>query len=125
MSEKIKNYLGLAGVVALVAFAFATLALVSTYSRSIEPSSFRSFSVSGEGEVVAIPDVAEFTFSVITQGGKDIPALQKENANTANAIIDFLKENGVDKKISKHNYIPWSRVINPMIAIISGRSITA
>ena len=98
MSEKIKNYLGLAGVVALVAFAFATLALVSTYSRSIEPSSFRSFSVSGEGEVVAIPDVAEFTFSVITQGGKDIPALQKENANTANAIIDFLKENGVDKK---------------------------
>ncbi|MCR4330270.1 MAG: SIMPL domain-containing protein [Patescibacteria group bacterium] len=98
MSEKVKNYLGIAGVVALGAFALSAVAFVSTYSRSIEPSSFRSFSVSGEGEVVAIPDVAEFTFSVITQGGKDIPALQKENANTANAIIDFLKENGVDKK---------------------------
>ncbi len=98
MSEKIKNYLGLAGVAALVAFALSAVAFVSTYSRSIEPSSFRSFSVSGEGEVVAVPDVAQFTFSVITQGGTDIPALQKENTNTANAIIDFLKENGVEEK---------------------------
>jgi len=98
MSEKIKNYLGIAGVVALAAFALSAVAYVSTYSRSIEPSAFRSFTVSGEGEAIAVPDVAQFTFSVITQGGTDIPALQKENTNTANAILDFLKENGVDKK---------------------------
>jgi len=98
MSEKIKNYLGLAGIIALVAFALSVLAFSSTYSRSVEPSSFRSFVVSGEGEAVAIPDVAEFTFSVITQGGTDIPALQKKNTDTTNAIIDFLKGSGVDKK---------------------------
>jgi len=98
MSEKIKNYLGLAGTIALIAFALSALAYVSAYSRSIEPSSFRSFSVSGEGEAVAIPDVAQFTFSVITQGGTDIPALQKQNSDASNAIIAFLKEGGVDVK---------------------------
>ena len=76
MDIKIKNYLGIGGVVLMAAFSLAALWYVKSYSLVIEPSSFRSFTVSGEGKVVAIPDVAEFSFSVLTQGGKDLGALQ-------------------------------------------------
>lgn len=77
---------------------FAALQYSSAYSRSIQPSSFRSFSVSGEGKSIGIPDVAEFSFAVVTQGGKDIGALQTDNTEKANAVIAFVKSNGVESK---------------------------
>ncbi|MBI4094576.1 MAG: SIMPL domain-containing protein [Candidatus Liptonbacteria bacterium] len=52
----------------------------------------------GEGKVVAVPDVARFTFSTITQGGLDIAALQAENTSKVNKAIAFVKSNGVDAK---------------------------
>ena len=79
MSESIKNYLGIAVAAILLVFAYAAISYVNSYSQSIEPSAFRSFTVSGEGKITAIPDVAQFNFSVITEGGKDIAKLQKEN----------------------------------------------
>lgn len=105
MDNKIKNYLGFAIIIGVVAFSVAMLSYVRSYSRSIEPSTFRSFSVSGEGKVVAIPDVAQFTFSVITQGGKDIAALQRENTDKVNAIINFVKSKDIEAKdIKTQNY---------------------
>jgi len=105
MSTKIKNYLGVALVIAVLVTAFAAWNYSSSYSRSIEPSSFRSFSVSGEGEVVVIPDVAAFTFSVVTEGGTDIASLQSENTEKMNGAIQFVKSNGVDDKdIKTKNY---------------------
>lgn len=98
MTEKVKNYLGVAIIIALLAFAFAVLSYVNAYSKSIEPSSFRSFSASGEGKVVAIPDVAKFTFSVITEGGTDIAKLQKENTDKVNKAITFIKSKGIEAK---------------------------
>lgn len=96
--SKIKNYLGIAIVLAIFLFAVGYLSYVNTYSKSIQPSSFRSFSVTGEGKVTAIPDIAQFTFSVITQGGKDIAALQKENTDKTNKAITFLKAQNIDAK---------------------------
>src|SRR3989339_36168 len=84
MDKKIKNYLGIGALVSMVILAISSLIFANIYSKSIEPSSYRSFSVSGEGKVVAIPDVAQFTFSVITEGGKDIASIQQENAQKAN-----------------------------------------
>lgn len=98
MSEKIKNYLGIAIIIVVLVFAYATISYVSTYSKSIEPSSFRSFSVSGEGKIVAIPDVAQFTFSVIDQGGLNIADLQKKNTQKTNNAIEFLKSNNIEEK---------------------------
>lgn len=98
MNEKTKNYLGIAVIVSIIIVAFSAWSAARSYSRSIEPSSFRSFSVSGVGEVVAVPDVAEFTFSVITQGGTDIADLQKANTEKTNAAIDFVKSQSVDVK---------------------------
>lgn len=45
-----------------------------------------------------MPDIAEFSFDVITEGGADIATLQKENADKMNRAIDFVKKQGVDKK---------------------------
>lgn len=105
MDEKIKNYLGIAIIVAILALAYAAINYVGTYSKSIEPSAFRSFSANGEGKITAIPDIAQFTFSVITEGGKDIAKLQKENTDKTNKILELIKSNGVeDKDIKTQSY---------------------
>lgn len=96
--DKPKIYLGLAFIIAVFLFAFGYLCYVNVYSKSIQPSSYRSFSVSGEGKITAIPDIAQFTFSVITQGGKDIASLQKDNTDKTNKAIDFLKAQGIEAK---------------------------
>ena len=98
MDTKIKNYLGISMIVAMVILAISTLVFANIYSKSIEPDSYRSFSVSGEGKIVAIPDVAQFSFSVITEGGKDIASLQQENTQKANRAIALLKNSGVEDK---------------------------
>lgn len=105
MNEKIKNYLGAVLIIVLLVLAFSAVFYVVNYSKIIDPSSFRSFAVSGEGKAAAIPDVAEFSFSVITQGGKNISDLQKENTDKSNKIIEFLKSNGIeDRDIKTENY---------------------
>ncbi len=105
MNDKIKNSLGAAAVIVLFAFAYAAVSYVKTYSQSVQPSSFRSFTVSGQGKAVAVPDVAQFTFSVITQDGADIVELQRKNTEKVNAIIAFIKSKGIDAKdIKTQNY---------------------
>lgn len=105
MDKKIKNYFGIGALISVVILAISSLLFANTYSKSIEPSSYRSFSVSGEGKITAIPDVAQFSFSVITEGGKDIASLQQENTQKANVAIALLKDNGVeDKDIKTASY---------------------
>ena len=105
MSAKIKDYLGVAIIATLAVFAVSLASLVYIYYQAVKPSSFRSFTVSGEGEVVAVPDVAQFNFSVITEGGKDLGALQTQNVEKVNRAIAFVKSNGVeDKDIQTQNY---------------------
>lgn len=101
----IKNLIGVSIIAVLLVFSYAAVVYVGTYSRSIEPGAYRSFSVSGEGKVVAVPDVAEFTFSLITQGGKDLGRIQQENTERVNRAIGFVKSEGVGAKdIKTENY---------------------
>lgn len=96
MSDSLKKYLGWAGIFALVLIGFSAYKYASVYDRSV--SSPRSFSVAGEGKAVVIPDVAEFSFSVITEGGKDVANLQSQNTEKVNAAINYLKEAGLEAK---------------------------
>ncbi len=98
MNPSIKNTLGVTGAIALVAIAIAGLMIAGTYGKSIEPSSYRSFSVSGEGSSYGIPDVATFSVGVVTEGDTDLGTLQEENTGKVNTIIAFLKEGGVAKE---------------------------
>ncbi|TSC57058.1 MAG: hypothetical protein Greene041679_471 [Parcubacteria group bacterium Greene0416_79] len=65
-------------------------------------------SVSGKGEVVGVPDIATFSFSV-TDESLVVKEAQDEAAKTTNAILAYLKENGVaekDIKTSGYNLYP-------------------
>lgn len=98
MTEKMKASLGAAAVVGMLAFSYAAVVGVRTYSQSVEPSSFRSFTVTADAKVVAVPDVAAFTASVITEGGTDLGTLQRENVEKTNSVIAYVKGEGVNEK---------------------------
>jgi hypothetical protein len=54
-------------------------------------------SVNGEGEVFAVPDIAKFTFSVIEKRAT-VDEAQDASAEKVNAIIAYLKGEGIDEK---------------------------
>lgn len=105
MSNQIKNYLAIVLMVVLLMLGYAALDFAKTYSRAIQPSSFRSFTVSAEGKSLNFPDVAKFNFGVKTEGGKDIGNLQNENAEKVNPALELVKSNGVkNENIKTLNY---------------------
>lgn len=56
-----------------------------------------TISISGEGEVKAIPDIGQFSFSVV-ESGADAAVAQSASATKVNEIIAYLKEAGVEEK---------------------------
>lgn len=92
-------------VIIMGVFAYAAISYVNAYSNSIDPTSLRNFSVTAQGESIAIPDVAEFSFTVLTQGGPDLTSLQGQNTERMNAVISFLKEQQIeDEDIKTQQY---------------------
>jgi uncharacterized protein YggE len=61
------------------------------------PSNLNTITVSGEGEVFAIPDLATFSFSILGEG-KTVPEAQKKATEKNNAVIKMLKDEGVAEK---------------------------
>ena len=98
MHEQSKKYMWWAVSLSVLMFGFASLRFSGAVRDFVELSSPRTFSVSGEGKVVAVPDIATFTAGVITEGGKNIADLQKNNTTKVNKIIAFIKSKGVDAK---------------------------
>jgi uncharacterized protein YggE len=89
------------------------LALLSSAYLNLERSKYAhgeatdlpaTISVSGEGEVLAIPDIGRFSFSVLAESD-DVTLAQEESGLKINAIIAYLKEAGIeDKDIKTLNY---------------------
>lgn len=89
----------LMAVIALVAYSYYTWKQ-SEYMYG-GPT---TISVTGEGEVSAIPDIGTFSFSVEAEG-KDATTAQNESATKMNAVLSYLKEKGVeDKDVKTENY---------------------
>lgn len=73
-----------------------------TDNSSIYPS--RTITVTGTGEEIAIPNIANFNFSVMEEG-KTAKEAQDKATTKINKAIDFLKANGVeDKDIKTEGY---------------------
>jgi uncharacterized protein YggE len=90
-------------IVGILIFSFSILWFVYEYSKS-RPE-LRTFSVSGEGKEVVVPNIAEIRIGIISEG-KDLAGLQKENSEKMNRIISFLKEKGIDEKdVQTENYL--------------------
>lgn len=86
-------------VVALGSYSYVTY----TQSQNIAPGQ-NNISVAGKGEIFAKPDIASFTFSVDADA-PDATAAQKKSADSMNAIVAYLKEQGIaDKDAKTSNY---------------------
>lgn len=92
--------------VAFAVIALSALVYVYNYARSIEKTfPTRTFSVDGSAEVDTTPDVAFFSVTVLTEGGKNVAEVQKANSEKMNKINAFVKEEGVkDKDLKTRQY---------------------
>jgi len=73
-----------------------TITEVGFWDKSDEyPTS--TISVEGTGEVVAVPDIATFTFSV-DETSESVESAQNESAKKMNSALDYLKSQNIDEK---------------------------
>jgi len=96
-NNKIKNIV----IVSFLVF----LAIIITYSILWGPAkkfsdsliTARTITISAEGKVVAKPDIAKFSFSVVSEG-EDPQKIAEENNIKINKAIDFVKAQNIDEK---------------------------
>lgn len=98
MDQKIKNYLGWVSLVVIIVLAYSAFLYVSTYAKMVQPGSYRTFSVSGQGKATSKNDIAQFSYSVLIQGGNDIAQIKKQSDTLTGKIQTVLKAQGVDVK---------------------------
>lgn len=84
------------GVVALFLLALTVKEGIEIRD-ALKPKTERTISLSAEGKVSAAPDTAQIQFSVISRD-KRPQDTQAENAGKMNAIVEFLKSQGVEAK---------------------------
>jgi uncharacterized protein YggE len=99
------NYNRLLATLALV-LVIASLGAYAYYT--IQQSKYlytgpTTISVSGEGEVIAVPDIGQFSFSVMAEG-VDATAAQEASATKINDIIAALEAAGVERADIKTEY---------------------
>lgn len=96
MREGSGGYLRFLIAAALIFLVITGFMFVSAYDRSVAPN--RTFTVSGEAKATVVPDIVNFSFGVLTEGGKDLAALTKDNNDKVNRIIASLKGNNIAEK---------------------------
>ena len=82
-----------AGALLLIAVA----AVLASYQYKVSVGMTypnRTFSVDGTGDVDTTPDLATFSVTVMTDGGKNVSEVQGANAEKMNKVNAFLKDQG-------------------------------
>lgn len=107
--RRVKKMLVLVLLVLAVFLVFKTLNTIKEY-RFIGGgvSATNTISVSGEGEVFAVADIAEFSFSVVEEK-ETVTEAQEIAAQRTNSILDFLKKSDIketDIKTTNYNVYP-------------------
>ncbi len=88
----------LIGVLLTVLILLFSFMAVNALEEIRKPGDVRAtITVTGEGSVVAVPDIAEFNFSVKYEADT-VSEAQQEVAGRMDEIVSFLKEEGVDEK---------------------------
>lgn len=105
-----KKYVWVTGSLALVALSFASVAFgINNLSLTKHPNGqIASITVSGEGEVTALPDIATVTLTV-RESAKTVPEAQKLVEAKISSAIKELSALSVEKKDTK----TLSYTINP------------
>ena len=96
-------------LVLVAVFGLIGIGTLVRYSNAIAPS--RTITISGEGKVEIVPDVATISASVVNRG-VDATKVQQENTQKMNAVVAFVKSQGVkdaDIKTTGYNLYPTNR----------------
>lgn len=89
---------------AMLILALGSYALLNINELDSSADMVATISVNGTGEVLAVPDIGQFSFSV-NADGETADAAQEASGTKINAILAYLKEQGVeDKDIKTANY---------------------
>lgn len=98
MSTQLKNALGVVAIIVAGSMVVIGYNVAKSYAHAVNQEASRSFSVTGEGKAVAVPDIATFSFSVVTEGNMDVTALQQQNTEKMNDAIDYIKSQSIEAK---------------------------
>lgn len=107
--ENYRRLIGLAGLLALVLTAFFAVKTINEIKRfgyigEDSMSNMNSISVSGEGEVFAVADIASFSYSVV-ESGSTVGDAESKATQKWNEILSYLREQGIeDADIKTTNY---------------------
>lgn len=98
------------GLVLVLLAIFLAAQTLSVFKDLRSPNlNLNSIVVTGEGEILSIPDVATFSFSV-TVDAKEVSKAQSEVTSKVNTIIEGLKGLGIEEKdIKTGDYSVWPR----------------
>lgn len=112
-----KKVAWIAGTFALAGIFFATLATgIAEFKKMDNPNGQQgTFTVSGEGEVTAVPDIATVTFTV-QETGKTVVEAQERVEAKIKAGIDALANLGVEEKDRRTMYYN----VTPKYEYVSG-----
>lgn len=103
-------------IAAMIVISLSALIYAKTYSRSLSPESgWNVISVSAEGKATGIPNVAQVSFSVSTDG-KDAATAQQETVKKMDDITAYLLDQGVakeDVKTTAYNVYPKTSYVCP------------
>ncbi len=81
--------------VAIINVLFFVMPMLQKWGDGFYPA--RTLTVSAEGKTTASPDMAELTFSVVTQG-QNPSVLTDNNNQKMTAVLKFVKSQGIDDK---------------------------
>jgi|SRR3989344_178082 len=115
------KYLIWTGIGVLVILGIFLLALTDQVTNTATNTNTVSFS--GEGKVLAKPDIALVNLTILTEATTS-KAAQDDNSKKSKAVIDFLKKQGVDEKDIKtvgYNINPkysYPKPLNPISSYI-------
>ncbi|MBI3274183.1 MAG: SIMPL domain-containing protein [Candidatus Colwellbacteria bacterium] len=88
--------------VVLIVLGITAIPAVSKLGNSFNPS--KTINVSADGKATVPPDIANISFSVVSEGSSP-EKIQVDNAKEMSVAIDFVKNQGVDSKdIKTANY---------------------
>lgn len=99
MQNNLPKWLVVAFASALTVFVvFLAIEKIYTVSKSISPNKpENTISISAEGKVAAVPDLAVVNLGVMAQGSS-AKGVEDESSKKINQIIEFIKQQGIDKK---------------------------
>jgi uncharacterized protein len=98
------------GLVLVLLAIFLAAQTISVFKDLRSPNlNYNSISVTGEGEILSVPDVASFSFTVSVDAN-EVAQAQTEVTTKINNILDGLKSLGIEEKdIKTSDYSVWPR----------------